>query len=145
MSYPIPAAAFRYFRKSGTLSIGGGWAKVWSIYGLALVLTTIANGIIKLLVLGRGHTAGFYLAAVSGSLLVAALWAVVLAVWWERPWQAPLFVCLAATISGLLFYRAELMAGHLTSAAIIVVVVATTVWVLANLGCALRQRLRAMD
>jgi hypothetical protein len=114
-------------------------------YGFAFVLTTLASGSIKLLVIGRGQSAAHYLAAVSGSLLVAMLGAVILAVWWERPWQAPAFVFLAATSGALLFYRSELLAGYLPLAANIVIVVAFTVWALATIGCAMRQRLRTMD
>ena len=60
-------------------------------------------------------------------------------------WQAPAFVFLAATSGALLFYRSELLAGYLPLAANIVIVVAFTVWALATIGCAMRQRLRTMD
>lgn len=114
-------------------------------YGLAVLLITVASGIIKQLVLSRGHDTSYYLAAVSSSLMLAMLVAVILAVLWERPWQAPVFVCLTATVSALLFYRPEMMGGYQALAANIVMVVAFTVWVLANIGCYLRRRLRAMD
>lgn len=114
-------------------------------YGLALGFSTIASGIIKQLMLYRGSTASHYLVAVSVSLLLCMLAAVILAVFWERAWQAPVFVCLAATLSALLFYRPELTAGYQSLAANITMVVAFTVWVLARLGCYLRRRLRAMD
>ncbi len=114
-------------------------------YGLGVLLIIAASGIIKQLVLSRGQDASYYLAAVSSSLILAMMAAVILAVFWERPWQAPVFVCLTATISALLFYRPELMGGYQTLAANVVIVVAFTVWVLATIGCYLRRRLRAMD
>lgn len=114
-------------------------------YGLAVLLITVTSGIIKQLVLSRGHDASYFLAAVSSSLMLAMLVAVILAVLWERPWQAPVFVCLTATVSALFFYRPELTGGYQALAANLVMVVAFTVLVLANLGCYLRRRLRAMD
>lgn len=114
-------------------------------YGLALGFTAAVSGIIKQLVMYRGSTLKHYLAALFVSLLLTMFAAVILAVLWERPWQAPVFVCLTATISALLFYRPELMGGYQTLAANVVIVVAFTVWVLATIGCYLRRRLRAMD
>ncbi len=112
---------------------------------LAFALTVLASGLIKLLVIGRGQSAAHYLATIASSLLVAMFWAVILAVWWERPWQAPVFLSLAAIVGALLFYRTELFTGYLPLATNVVIVIAITVWVLATVGCALRQRLRAMD
>ncbi|HBK84823.1 MAG TPA: hypothetical protein DDZ53_02185 [Firmicutes bacterium] len=114
-------------------------------YLLALGLTTSGSGIIYKILLSRGTDAKYYLVAVSTSLFLAMLCAVILAVLWERPWQAPIFVGLAAAISALLFYRLELAAGYGPLATTIVLVVAFAVWIVAAVGCASRRRLRAMD
>lgn len=118
-----------------------GDAKAWA---LALPLSLLVAGISRWALLTGQSYAGRYFIAISITMFVNLLLAVVLAVWQERAMVAPPFVVLAATLAAALFYGSEL-SSNLVLAELIIGAVALTGWLLALIGVNLRRRLRAMD
>lgn len=114
-------------------------------YGVTIGLITIANGLVKQIVFSQGNELRHYFVAISISLLLAMLAAVILAVYWERPWQAPAFVLLAGGCNALIYYQAELRSGYLPLATQLVTAVALAVWLVASVADRLRRRLWALD
>ena len=109
----------------------------------ALASQLVISGVVRWTLLASGSLQRYFW-AISSSLFVALLAAVVIAVWQERMILAGSFVVLSSTLVALLFYRKELLQQPLI-AQLLVGVGGAVAGLLAALGCQLRRRLRAMD
>lgn len=122
----------------------GGVVATTGTWGLALVISLLVAGLTKWLFLADQPSTGQYFLAISVTMFVIMLVAVVISVWQERAVLAAPFVGLTATLGAAFFYTKE-FSSFLNLAELIIGGVALASWLLARVGTALRRRLRAMD
>jgi len=111
---------------------------------LPLFFTVFAGGLLKRLFLARSSFAGMYFNAITGTILLVMIISVTLAVFRARPSLAPVFSFLSMLLIIAGFYAVESM-SFISLVLLGVFTITLTTWLLASLGCALRQRLHQMD
>lgn len=111
---------------------------------LPLFATVAAGGLFKQLFLSRYSSAGMYFNAVASTVLLLMVASVILAVFRSRPLLAPAFALLSTMLITTAFYARE-FSPYAKQISLGVTIVALTTWLLAYLGCLLRQRLQHMD
>ncbi len=113
-------------------------------FGLSLLATIAAGGLLKQLFLWRYNFAGMYFNAIASTVLLTMAVSVVLAVFKGRPLLAPALTLSSAMLTTAIFYSQE-AASFMSLIFSAVGTVAFITWLLAFLGCKLRQRLQHMD